>query len=104
MSTHLRRAGSAVDGTTGLAAKLRTVGVPDLESLYVEHGAVFEFFRNRAGRQEAEDLTSEVFVRVARALPKLEDRGVPMRAWILRIARNLLIDQARTGRVDATRR
>ena len=71
---------------------------PVLRDLYLEHAsAVFGFLCNRVGRQEAEDLTSEVFLRVARALPNLEDQGVPIRAWSLRITRNLVIDRARAA-------
>ena len=46
-------------------------------------------------REAAEDLTQECFVRALLALP--EEHG-NMRAWLFRVARNLLFDQARRGR------
>jgi RNA polymerase sigma-70 factor (ECF subfamily) len=71
----------------------------ELRDLYEEHAsAIYGFLRNRVGYQEAEDLTSEVFLRAARALERYEDRGLPIRAWLLRIARNLVIEKARSAR------
>lgn len=42
----------------------------------------------------AEDLTQEVFLRVVRGLGNYEDRSHE-RAWVFRIARNVLVDQRR---------
>jgi len=49
---------------------------------------------------EAEDLTQEVFLRAIRALDNYRDPGIPYRAYLLRVARNLGIDKwrARQGR------
>jgi RNA polymerase sigma-70 factor (ECF subfamily) len=46
---------------------------------------------------QAEDLTQEVFVRAIRALSRYPEGDVPYRAYLLRIARNLLIDEWRKG-------
>ncbi len=43
---------------------------------------------------EAEDVTSEVFFRALRAMPRYEPRQ-PFLAWLYRIARNAIIDRAR---------
>lgn len=51
---------------------------------------------------EAEDLTQEVFLRALRALGQLRDPSVPYRAYLLRIARNLAIDAARSPRSRRT--
>ncbi len=46
-------------------------------------------------REEAEDLASETFVRALRSLDEYEERGLPMEAWLFRIARNLVVDHVR---------
>jgi RNA polymerase sigma-70 factor (ECF subfamily) len=42
--------------------------------------------------QQAEDLASEVLLRVLESLKGYHFRGVPLAAWVFRIARNYLID------------
>jgi RNA polymerase sigma-70 factor (ECF subfamily) len=46
-------------------------------------------------RQLAEDLTGDVFMRMLDALPRYRQKGLPFRAWLYRIAHNLLIDHFR---------
>ncbi|MFO8101475.1 MAG: sigma-70 family RNA polymerase sigma factor [Dehalococcoidia bacterium] len=46
-------------------------------------------------QQEAEDLASETFVKALKSLDSYTDRGMPMEAWIFRIAHNLLVDHLR---------
>ena len=46
-------------------------------------------------RQLAEDLTGDVFMRMLDALPRYRLQGVPFRAWLYRIAHNLLVDYVR---------
>jgi RNA polymerase sigma-70 factor (ECF subfamily) len=46
-------------------------------------------------KQTAEDLTGEVFMRMLDALPRFRPGDVPFRAWLYRIARNLLVDHYR---------
>jgi RNA polymerase sigma-70 factor (ECF subfamily) len=43
----------------------------------------------------AEDLTSEVFLRMVRNLRSYQDRGLPFKAWLFRIAANLITDHYR---------
>jgi RNA polymerase sigma-70 factor (ECF subfamily) len=45
-------------------------------------------------RDEARDLTSEVFHRALRNLPRFEWRGVPFAGWLMRIAANAIADRA----------
>lgn len=69
------------------------------------HENVFRYLWARLGdRQAAEDLTGEVFLRMQASLPHYEVRELPFRAWLFRIARNLLIDEyrQRNGRVTVS--
>jgi RNA polymerase sigma-70 factor (ECF subfamily) len=73
-------------------------GSPQLaEELYREHHEhIFRFIWSRVhDAQLAEDLTGEVFTRMVANLSGFRDRSLPFRAWLYRIARNLIIDQHR---------
>ncbi len=57
---------------------------------------VYAFIARRVpSRQDAEDLTSEVFHEALRNLVRFEWRGVPFAAWLLGIAGNQLADRWR---------
>lgn len=66
-------------------------------ALYDAHcQAVFRYFRARlADEQTAEDLTGEVFRRMLTSLPQYRAIDLPFRAWLFRIAHNLLVDHYR---------
>jgi RNA polymerase sigma-70 factor, ECF subfamily len=68
-----------------------------LGALYDAHSqAVFRYFKARLGNQQAaEDLTGEVFRRMLTGLPQYRAVGLPFRAWLFRIAHNLLVDYYR---------
>ncbi len=60
---------------------------------------IHRFIASRVSRpSDAEDLTQLVFVKALEALPRYERRGVPFGGWLFRLARNAIIDQARTRR------
>jgi RNA polymerase sigma-70 factor (ECF subfamily) len=60
-------------------------------------GPVHRFIASRVNRpSDAEDLTQLVFVKALEALPRYEARGIPFGGWLFRLARNAIIDQART--------
>ena len=56
--------------------------------------------------QAAEDLASEVMLKLLESIQKYQFRGMPFSAWVFRIARNKLIDlhrrRSRRGEVDLT--
>jgi RNA polymerase sigma-70 factor (ECF subfamily) len=57
---------------------------------------VYAFVASRVrDRTVAEDVTSEVFHKALANLANYESRGVPFAAWLLRIAANIIIDQAK---------
>src|SRR5207247_6418432 len=59
------------------------------------HLAVYRFLRRATGDgPAAEDLTQDVFLRIVRGLDRYEDR-LRERAWVFRIARNVLLDRHR---------
>ena len=51
---------------------------------------------------EAEDVTQHVFAKLMTVIVKYDDRGVPFFAWLLRLARNVAIDQLRANRLTPT--
>jgi RNA polymerase sigma-70 factor (ECF subfamily) len=49
-------------------------------------------------REDAEDITHQIFERIVAALPRYRDNGKPFTAWAFRIARNAVIDHVRRAR------
>jgi RNA polymerase sigma factor (sigma-70 family) len=73
-------------------------GVPPFELFYDSHkGEVLAFLRKRAGHDRADDLFQETFLRALRAYGRLE-HGEHLRAWVLTIASNAVVDAARQER------
>ncbi len=77
-----------------LVARAQGGDVEAVGALYDKHhGTIFRYLRLRTSDQQAaEDLTGEVFIRMLQAL---QQTGLPFRAWLFRIARNLLVDHYR---------
>lgn len=46
----------------------------------------------------AEDLAQQVFLKAWQAIPRYEDRGVPFKAWLYRMAHNQMVDHFRSRR------
>ena len=59
------------------------------------HGYVERFCTDRA---TADDIVQETFIRAWRHLPQLSADHRPIRPWLFRVARNLLIDADRAAR------
>jgi RNA polymerase sigma-70 factor, ECF subfamily len=81
------------------AALARRAGSGEAEAFgilydrYVDAVYRYVFYRVR-NEAEAEDVTSDVFMRALRAMPKYEPRQAFL-AWLYRIARNAVIDRSR---------
>ncbi len=50
-------------------------------------------------QHEAEDITQLVFAKLIRVIGKYEKRDVPFLAWMLRVARNVAVDEIRRQRM-----
>lgn len=68
-----------------------------LSSLYEEYfDKIARYAYVRIGnRADAEDIAGEVFLKALQSLESYKERGIPMQAWLFRIARNLVIDYFR---------
>lgn len=60
--------------------------------LYLRYvNRIYNYVYYRTGNQyDAEDLTARVFFRAMRHIPNYTDRGLPLSAWLYRIAHNLV--------------
>jgi RNA polymerase sigma-70 factor (ECF subfamily) len=75
------------------AAQRDTARFGDLYEHYFE--LVYGYVARRVrDRNEAEDLTAEVFHKALRSLPRFKWTGAPFAAWLFRISANLIADRA----------
>ena len=80
---------------------MAVAAIPPFERFYEAHnGEVLALLRRRAGRDRADDLFQETFLRALRAYDRLE-HGEHLRAWVMTIATNTLVDAARRERPAA---
>jgi len=87
------------------AQALEESALADLYSTY--YSRVYNYaFLQLGDIQAAEDLASEVMLKVLESIRKYRFKGAPFSAWVFRIARNRLIDlhrrRKRRGEVDLT--
>jgi len=71
-----------------------------LEELYLLHfDRVYSYLHMSVGnRHDAEDLTTQVFVKMLESIGKFRWRSAPFSAWLFRIAHNLAMDHFRANR------
>lgn len=72
----------------------------EFEALYREQFAgVYGYALARThDEQDAADLTQQVFAQALAGLPGWRDHGLPLQAWLFRIARNAIVDHHRRAR------
>src|SRR6201991_1451633 len=91
----------AAEGLVPAAAARAREGDDDalrlLYLLYADnvYGYVLAIVRDE---HDAEDITSEVFSRLPRALTRYQSGATPFAAWLLRVARNAALDHLRAQR------
>src|SRR5512147_1858009 len=95
--TSLRGAAMRTSSDTELITQAQCGEVNAIGWLYDRHReSIFRYLWVRLDdRQLAEDLTGDVFMRMLDALPRYQLQGLPFRAWLYRIAHNLLVDYFR---------
>jgi len=86
------------DEDAALAVRASRGDVTAFGLLYDRHvDAIYRYVYYRVRDDaEAEDLTSDVFMRALKAMPRYEPRQAFL-AWLYRIARNAVIDKVRRG-------
>jgi RNA polymerase sigma-70 factor (ECF subfamily) len=72
-----------------------------LEALYLLHfDRIYGYLRISVGnRHDAEDLTTQTFVRMLESIGGFRWRSAPFSAWLFRIAHNLAVDHFRARRL-----
>jgi RNA polymerase sigma-70 factor, ECF subfamily len=90
MAANTQASGSSLPGDPDAAIR-------QLYSHYAKalHGYVEQFCPDQAS---ADDIVQETFIRAWRHLPQLSADDRPVRPWLFRVARNLLIDANRAAR------
>ncbi|HOB89823.1 MAG TPA: sigma-70 family RNA polymerase sigma factor [Candidatus Colwellbacteria bacterium] len=64
---------------------------------------IYRFVLLKTGhREEAEDLTHQVFLQAWRNIRNYDDRGYPFSSWLYRIAKNLVVDYYRRLRPNVS--
>jgi RNA polymerase sigma-70 factor, ECF subfamily len=71
-----------------------------VRQLYERHARALRRYVERfcLDRASADDIVQETFIRAWRHLPQLSSEDFPVRSWLFRVARNLLIDADRAAR------
>ena len=71
-----------------------------LESLYLLHfDRIYSYLHMSVGnRHDAEDLTTQTFLKMLEAIGRFRWRSAPFSAWLFRIAHNLAMDHFRATR------
>src|SRR6184192_2371780 len=71
-----------------------------LEELYLLHfDRIYSYLHMSVGnRHDAEDLTTQTFLKMLEAIGRFRWRSAPFSAWLFRIAHNLAIDHFRASR------
>src|SRR5579864_5185812 len=93
-AAHLRS--PMLDAGLGKVAQPKHLTIEDFASVYEAHvSRIYGFvFSQVANREEAEDLTSQVFLKVYNSLGRFEGRGT-LEGWLFQIARVTVNDHWR---------
>jgi RNA polymerase sigma-70 factor (ECF subfamily) len=93
LRSHRRRVRNVPELSDELALNRAIQGDREAFGLLYERfvGRIYNYIYYRTGNlHEAEDLTARVFFRAMRRIPEYQNRGLPVSAWLYRIAHNLV--------------
>jgi RNA polymerase sigma-70 factor, ECF subfamily len=95
--------GAARDSTVrirGLVERAQQDDRDALEELYLLHfDRIYSYLHMSVGnRHDAEDLTTQTFVKMLESIKRFRWRSAPFSAWLFRIAHNLAMDHFRASR------
>lgn len=95
-----RRAANENGRIPGLVARAQRGERAALEELYLIHfDRIYSYLHMSVGsRHDAEDLTTQTFVKMLEAIGRFRWRSVPFSAWLFRIAHNVAMDHFRSRR------
>ena len=95
-----RRAGTENGRVRGLVERAQLGDRAALEELYLIHfDRIYSYLHMTVGsRHDAEDLTTQTFVKMLESIGRFRWKSVPFSAWLFRIAHNLAIDHFRSRR------
>lgn len=94
------RATSSSAAVRKLVARAQKGDRAALEELYLIHfDRIYSYLHMTAGnRHDAEDLTTQTFLKMLESIGKFRWQAAPFSAWLFRIAHNLSMDHFRTNR------
>jgi RNA polymerase sigma-70 factor, ECF subfamily len=84
----------------GLVERAQAGDRTALEELYLIHfDRIYSYLHVSVGnRHDAEDLTTQTFLKMLESIGKFRWQSAPFSAWLFRIAHNLAMDHFRAGR------
>jgi RNA polymerase sigma-70 factor (ECF subfamily) len=90
----------AYEGVRVLVQRAQSGDREALEELYLLHfDRIYSYLHLSVGnRHDAEDLTTQTFLKMLEAIGRFRWQAVPFSAWLFRIAHNLAMDHFRASR------
>jgi RNA polymerase sigma-70 factor, ECF subfamily len=101
LTSHAGRRASTENGRVrGLVERAQRGDRSALEELYLTHfDRIYSYLHMSVGsRHDAEDLTTQTFVKMLESIGRFRWQSVPFSAWLFRIAHNLAMDHFRSRR------
>jgi RNA polymerase sigma-70 factor (ECF subfamily) len=98
--TAARRSSESNEHVRALVDRAQQSDREALEELYLLHfDRIYSYLHMSVGnRHDAEDLTTQTFLKMLESIKKFKWRSAPFSAWLFRIAHNLAMDHFRASR------